>query len=131
MSASATCCCPILSASAAAPRLCQLQLLFPDCVNFSRCSPTASTSAAAPRLHLLQLFYCSPIVSVSGAAPQLHTPTPSISAPSRVLKGSNPCPAFSSILSNMQVANHTNESTQERSHSSVSSAKSTLDKVAL
>ena len=68
------------SASAAAPRLCPLQLLLPDCIRFSCCSPIVSASAAAPRLHPLQLLLpdcirfscCSPIVSASAAAPRLH-----------------------------------------------------------
>ena len=48
----------IASTSAAAPRLCLLQLLLPDCIHFSCCSPIASTSAAAPRLRatVLALF---------------------------------------------------------------------------
>ena len=33
-----------------------LQLLLPDCIRFSCCSPLASASAAAPRLHPLQLL---------------------------------------------------------------------------
>ena len=41
--------------SAAAPRLCPLQLLLPDCVCFSCFSPIASASVAAPHLCLLQL----------------------------------------------------------------------------
>ena len=61
-----SCCSPIASTSAAAPRLRPLN-----------CSPIASDSAAAPRLHLLQLLppdcvrfnCCSPIVSASTAAP--------------------------------------------------------------
>ena len=47
-----SCCSPTVSASAAALRLHQLQLL-PDCFHFSCCSPTAS--ASAPRLHPLAL----------------------------------------------------------------------------
>ena len=46
------CCSPIVSASAAAPRLCPLRLLLPDCVCLN--SRTVPTSAS----------YCSPVVSV-------------------------------------------------------------------
>ena len=51
--------CPIACASAAAPQLRPLQLLFPevqqlpDCVHFGCCFPIASASTAAPRLHPL------------------------------------------------------------------------------
>ena len=42
---------PITSTSAAAPRLCLLQLLLSDCVCFNCSSPIASALTAAPRLH--------------------------------------------------------------------------------
>ena len=67
------------SASAAARRLCPLQLLLsiasastllPDGVRFVCCSPMASALSAAPRLRPLQL--CSPMTAASSAAPQLH-----------------------------------------------------------
>ena len=60
------------SASTAAHHLRSLQLLLPDCVRFSCCSPLASASAAAPRLRPLEpsaaapgprlLNCCSPII---------------------------------------------------------------------
>ena len=83
-------CSPIVSASAAAPRLHPLQLLLPDCVRFCCCSPLASirfncyspiasASAAARHLRPLQLlfpdcvrFSCSRNASASTAAPGLH-----------------------------------------------------------
>ena len=65
--------------AAAARHLCPLQLLLATCVRFSCCSPIASTSAAAPRLRPLQLLpdcvrfsCCSPIPSASTAAARLH-----------------------------------------------------------
>ena len=58
---------PIASASASAPRLHPLQLLFPDCVRFSCCSLIASASAAAPRFS-----FCSSIASTSASAPRLR-----------------------------------------------------------
>ena len=61
------CSSPIASASAAAPRLCPLQLLLPDCVHSGCCSPIVSASAAAPRYICFNC--CSPIVSGSTAAP--------------------------------------------------------------
>ena len=88
-----SCCYPILSASAAAPRLHRsastaaprlrlLQLLLTDYIHFSCCSPTcasASGSAAAPSLRPLQLLpdcvcfsCCSLIASASTAAPRLY-----------------------------------------------------------
>ena len=73
-----SCCSPIASASAAAPRLhpirfnCMLlrpfQLLLPDCVHFNCCSPIASISAAAPH----RFSCCFPIASGSTAAPRLR-----------------------------------------------------------
>ena len=89
-----SCCSPIASTSANAPRLHPLQLMLPDCIKplpllltiyvcFSCCSPIASgPSTAAPRLHpALQLLLldwvrrfncCSPIASgASTAAPLL------------------------------------------------------------
>ena len=44
------------SPSAAAPQLCPLQLLLAACVHFSCCSPIASALAAAPRWRPLQLL---------------------------------------------------------------------------
>ena len=61
------CSSPIASASAAAPRLCPLQLLLPDCVHFGCCSPIVSASAAAPDYVCFNC--CSPIVSGSTSAP--------------------------------------------------------------
>ena len=57
--------------------LCSLQLLLPNCIQFSCCSLIASASAAATQFHLLQLLLpdciCfSLIASASAAAPQFH-----------------------------------------------------------
>ena len=89
-----SCCSPVASTSAAASRLCPLQLLLHDCVlpcdihasdSAIYCSqivsssttawprscplplllPIASASAAAPRSHLLQLPHCAQIASAS------------------------------------------------------------------
>ena len=60
----------------AVPRFRPLQLLLPDCVHFSCCSLLASASAALPRFQQLpdcvRFGCCSPIASSSTAAPRLH-----------------------------------------------------------
>ena len=70
-----SCCSPLVSASAATPRLRPFQLLA-DCVRFGCCSSIAS-STAAPASHLqlpdcVRFGCCSPIASASTAAPRLH-----------------------------------------------------------
>ena len=55
----AACCSPIVSASAAAPRLHPLQLLLPDSIHFSCCSTISS----------ICFNCCSPFLSASAAAP--------------------------------------------------------------
>ena len=51
-----------------------LHLLLPDCIRFSCCSPIVSTSAAAPRLHLLISSQCNSLASGScrSALYQVH-----------------------------------------------------------
>ena len=67
-----SCCSPIVSASAATPRLHPLQLLLPDCIRFSCCSSIASIrfNCSAPACDCFSC--CSLIVSASTTAPRLH-----------------------------------------------------------
>ena len=109
-------CCLHRSASTAAPQLCPLQLLLPDCVCFNCCSLIASVSTAL-RLRPLQLLLhdcarfncCSPITSASAAAPrkcpvQLLLPDCvrfdcfSLIASAYSPGCSGPCPMFLNIL---------------------------------
>ena len=101
---------------AAAPQLCQLQLLLPICVRFSYCSPITSASAAACSLLasasttaacsliVSALTAARPIVSASTAALQLHSSACSLSwIPAHVLEHS----LQSSRFSNLKDEGHT------------------------
>ena len=121
-----SCCSPIASASAAAPRHAIARSVstaaeLPACIRFSCCTPLASasaaaldcvrfncfpiasSSAAAPRLCPLQL--CSPMASASSASPRLR-PLQLLfpdcvgfgSAPCQLFWKFQPCPLFSNIL---------------------------------